>query len=35
MLASVPALRLSAANDAPLRSDAQFVLYWMTAAHRT
>jgi hypothetical protein len=31
----IPALRLSAANDAPLRPDGAHVLYWMTAARRT
>lgn len=31
----LPALRLSTANDAPLRPDGSHVLYWMTAARRT
>ena len=30
-----PALRLSTANDAPLRPEGRHVLYWMTAARRT
>lgn len=32
---AVPALRLRAANDAPLARGGKFVLYWMTAARRT
>jgi len=31
----IPALRLDACNDAPLRPDRDFVLYWMLAARRT
>jgi deoxyribodipyrimidine photo-lyase len=30
-----PALRVSASNDAPVRADRAFVLYWMIAARRT
>jgi deoxyribodipyrimidine photo-lyase len=30
----VPALRIRAANDAPLRPGGEWVLYWMTAARR-
>ncbi len=30
----VPPLRIRAANDAPLNSDGEFVLYWMTANRR-
>ena len=30
-----PALRLTSANDAPIRPDGRHVLYWMTAARRT
>lgn len=29
-----PELRLRAANDAPVRADGDFVLYWMTASRR-
>ncbi|HTN77513.1 MAG TPA: deoxyribodipyrimidine photolyase, partial [Pirellulaceae bacterium] len=32
---SLPELRLRAVNDRPLRSDGQFVLYWMVANRRT
>ena len=32
---SVPALRITPANDAPIRADGDFVLYWMTAFRRT
>jgi deoxyribodipyrimidine photo-lyase len=32
---TVPSLRLSAKNDAPLRPERGYVLYWMTAARRT
>jgi len=31
---SVPAVRLRAANDAPVRGDRELVLYWMIAARR-
>lgn len=31
----VPHLRVNAANDALVRSDGSFVLYWMTSARRT
>lgn len=31
----IPALRLDACNDAPLRPERDFVLYWMIAARRT
>ena len=30
----VPALRVRAANDRPLRPDGAYVLYWMTAFRR-
>lgn len=32
---SVPAIRIRAANDRPLRATGDHVLYWMTAARRT
>ena len=32
---SIPATRILAANDLPLRADGDYVLYWMTAARRT
>ncbi len=32
---AVPELRVRARNDAPVRHDGSFVLYWMTAARRT
>lgn len=35
MRSRVPALRLHDANQAPLRPDADYVLYWMIAARRT
>ena len=35
MRSRVPRLRVNDANAAPLRSDADFVLYWMIAARRT
>ncbi len=31
----IPALRLTTANQQPLRGDGRYVLYWMTAARRT
>lgn len=31
----IPALRLEACNEAPVRPDRDFVLYWMIAARRT
>ena len=31
----IPAVRVSCMNDAPVRPDGDFVLYWMTAARRT
>ncbi len=31
----VPAIRIRAGNDRPLRPDGKFVLYWMTAFRRT
>ncbi len=31
---AVPAVRLRAANDAPVRPDGEYVLYWMTAFRR-
>lgn len=31
----VPAIRVSTANDRPIRADGQYVLYWMTAHRRT
>jgi len=31
----VPAVRLAAANDRPVRPDGDYVLYWMIAARRT
>jgi len=31
----IPAIRIRAANNAPLNGDGQFVLYWMIAARRT
>jgi len=34
MMSSVPEARLRRANDAPLRDDGDFVLYWMTAQRR-
>jgi deoxyribodipyrimidine photo-lyase len=30
----VPALRISTINDSPIRTDGEFVLYWMTAFRR-
>ncbi len=30
----IPALRVTHANDAPVRADADYVLYWMTASRR-
>jgi deoxyribodipyrimidine photo-lyase len=35
MSRSVPELRITAANAAPVRGDGDHVLYWMTAARRT
>lgn len=35
MIAATPTIRVTAANDAPLRPDADHVLYWMIAARRT
>ena len=32
---ATPAVRITRANDAPLASSADFVLYWMTASRRT
>jgi len=31
----IPEVRIRAANDAPLRVEGDYVLYWMTAARRT
>jgi len=31
---AVPAIRIRSANDAPIRPDGEFVLYWMIAARR-
>ncbi|HRI66942.1 MAG TPA: deoxyribodipyrimidine photolyase, partial [Polyangium sp.] len=31
----IPAIRILAANDRPIRSEGSFVLYWMTSARRT
>jgi deoxyribodipyrimidine photo-lyase len=31
----IPALRLRAVNQRPVRPDGAFVLYWMIAARRT
>jgi len=33
-MARVPDLRIQRANDAPVRADGKYVLYWMTAARR-
>lgn len=33
-MAVIPAIRITPCNDAPLRSDGEFVLYWMIAARR-
>jgi len=35
MSTEVPAVRIRALNEFPVRSDSQFVLYWMTAFRRT
>jgi deoxyribodipyrimidine photo-lyase len=35
MAAPIPELRIRALNEAPLRDDGSYVLYWMTAARRT
>lgn len=32
---TVPSLRISAANDRPVRHDGDYVLYWMTSFRRT
>jgi len=32
---ALPRLRLQSRNDAPVREDGRFVLYWMNSAHRT
>ena len=32
---TVPAIRITAVNDAPVRADGDYVLYWMIAARRT
>lgn len=34
MLHDVPAIRVRDANDAPIRSDGEYVLYWMIASRR-
>ena len=34
-LMSVPSARISAANDAPIRADGDYVVYWMTSFRRT
>ncbi|MEZ4381505.1 MAG: hypothetical protein R3A79_09155 [Nannocystaceae bacterium] len=34
-MSAIPDLRIRAANDAPLRDDGDFVLYWMIAARRS
>jgi len=34
-MAAVPALRVTAVNDAPVRARGDYVLYWMIAARRT
>ena len=31
----VPTIRIEACNDAPIRADGDYVLYWMTAFRRT
>lgn len=35
MVPSVPALRIHTANDAPVRADGDYVLYWMIANRRS
>lgn len=34
-MADVPSVRLRARNQAPVRADGDFVLYWMIACRRT
>ena len=34
-MSQIPAIRLRPANQADVRTDADFVLYWMTAFRRT
>ncbi|MGM0557553.1 MAG: deoxyribodipyrimidine photolyase [Myxococcota bacterium] len=33
-MTAIPAIRLTSCNDAPIREDGEFVLYWMTAFRR-